>query len=60
MGSRVLRLSESLGDDPAFLEGRRAVIFSDGNEVGILGEVHPDVISNFGLQHPTVGFELVV
>jgi phenylalanyl-tRNA synthetase beta chain len=47
-------------DDPAFLEGRRAAIDSNGIQTGILGEIHPDVISNFGLQQPTVGFELVV
>ena len=50
----------AIAEDPAFLEGRRAHIISDGKEVGILGEMHPDVISNFGLQHPIVGFELVV
>lgn len=46
-------------DDPAFLEGRRAAFMVDGNEIGTLGEIHPDVLTNFGLQQPTVGFELM-
>ncbi len=47
-------------DDPAFLEGRRAALIVDGNEIGTFGEIHPDVLTNFGLQQPTVGFELMV
>jgi phenylalanyl-tRNA synthetase beta chain len=47
-------------NDPAFLEGRRAAILSDGRKIGVLGEMHPNVISNFGLQQPTVGFEMVL
>lgn len=46
--------------DPAFLEGRRAAIRTSGRNIGILGEIHPDVLSNFGLQQPAVGFEMVV
>lgn len=59
---RERRIEYTIGttDDPAFLEGRRAAILADGREVGVLGEVHPDVISNFGLQQPTIGFEMVV
>lgn len=45
-------------DDPAFLEGRRADIIIEGEKVGVFGEVHPEVISNFGLEHPIIGFEL--
>ncbi|MDF1532585.1 MAG: phenylalanine--tRNA ligase subunit beta [Methanosarcinales archaeon] len=47
-------------DDPAFLDGRRAAILVDGREIGVLGEIHPEVISHFGLQQPTIGFEMVV
>ncbi|MDI6860206.1 MAG: phenylalanine--tRNA ligase subunit beta [Methanocellales archaeon] len=45
-------------DDPAFLEGRRASIIVDGRSIGVLGEIHPDVILSFGLDHPIVAFEL--
>lgn len=45
-------------DDPAFIEGRRADIVIKDKKVGILGEIHPEVISNFGLEHPIIGFEM--
>jgi phenylalanyl-tRNA synthetase beta chain len=46
-------------DDGAFFEyGRRAGIMKDGKYIGVFGELHPEVITNFGLDHPVVGFEL--
>jgi phenylalanyl-tRNA synthetase beta chain len=45
-------------DDPAFIEGRRADIIIKGERRGVFGEIHPEVISNFGLEHPIIGFEL--
>ncbi len=60
MRERGLEYTITGTDDPAFLEGRRAALMVDGNEVGTLGEIHPDVLTNFGLQQPTVGFELMV
>ncbi len=60
MRERGLEYSITGTDDPAFLEGRRAALMVDGNEIGTLGEIHPDVLTNFGLQQPTVGFELMV
>jgi phenylalanyl-tRNA synthetase beta chain len=27
---------------------------------GVFGEIHPEVISNFGLEHPIIGFELEI
>ncbi|HUV02030.1 MAG TPA: phenylalanine--tRNA ligase subunit beta [Desulfobacteria bacterium] len=45
--------------DGAFFEyGRRADIMNDGEYIGVFGELHPEVITNFGLDHPVVGFEL--
>ncbi|MCX9015300.1 MAG: phenylalanine--tRNA ligase subunit beta [Candidatus Methanoperedens sp.] len=44
--------------DPAFLGGRRADIFVVGLKIGVFGELHPEVISNFGMEHPIIGFEL--
>ncbi|MDF1557304.1 MAG: phenylalanine--tRNA ligase subunit beta [ANME-2 cluster archaeon] len=60
MRERGIEYTIGSTDDPAFLEGRRAAILSNGREVGVLGEIHPDVISNFKLQQPTIGFEMVV
>ena len=46
-------------DDGAFFEyGRRADIIKDGKYMGVFGELHPEVITNFGLDHPVVGFEV--
>jgi phenylalanyl-tRNA synthetase beta chain len=44
--------------DPAFIEGRCADIIINGKKAGVFGEFHPEVISNFGLEHPIIGFEL--
>ncbi|HUW67434.1 MAG TPA: phenylalanine--tRNA ligase subunit beta [Candidatus Nanoarchaeia archaeon] len=60
MRERGMEYSIERTNDPAFLEGRRAAILYDGKKIGVLGEMHPDVISNFGLQQPTVGFEMLV
>lgn len=45
-------------EDGAFLEGRRADIKQDGKHIGVFGELHPEVILNFALSYPVVGFEV--
>ncbi len=60
MRERNIEYSITGTDDPAFLKGRRAALTVDGNEIGTFGEIHPDVLTNFQLQQPTVGFELMV
>lgn len=44
--------------DGAFLEGRRADIVSENKLIGVFGELHPEVLTNFGLSYPVVGFEI--
>jgi phenylalanyl-tRNA synthetase beta chain len=34
------------------------LIDDDKIKIGVFGEIHPAVISNFGLEHPIIGFEL--
>jgi phenylalanyl-tRNA synthetase beta chain len=58
MRERRIEYEVSESDDPAFIEGRRADILIKGERAGVLGEIHPGVISNFGLEHPIIGFEL--
>jgi phenylalanyl-tRNA synthetase beta chain len=41
-----------------YLEGRCGEIFFKGRKVGHLGEIHPEVLENFGLGHPVAVFEL--
>lgn len=52
-------------EDDAFLEGRRADIIKikksltkNAAHIGVFGEIHPEVIRNFWLGHPVVGFEM--
>jgi len=44
--------------DGAFLEGRRADIVLEHKLIGVFGELHPEVLTNFGLSYPVVGFEI--
>lgn len=43
---------------PSFLEGRVAAVYINGKRLGILGEIHPQVLNNFELENPTVAFEI--
>lgn len=40
------------------IEGRRADVFVKGKNVGFIGEVHPRILTNFGLLVPISVFEL--
>jgi phenylalanyl-tRNA synthetase beta chain len=45
---------------PSFIEGRCAKVLLGGNEVGVIGEIHPQVLVNWNLDYPAVAAELVV
>jgi len=47
-------------ENEAFLEGRRADIIRNDKYMGVFGELHPEVILNFGLSYPVVGLEVDV
>jgi phenylalanyl-tRNA synthetase beta chain len=49
-----------VSEDRAFLEGRRADILLENKFIGVFGELHPEVILNFGLSYPVVGFEVCI
>ena len=49
-----------VSEDRAFLEGRRADILLENKFICVFGEVHPEVILNFGLSYPVVGFEVSI
>jgi len=42
----------------SFVEGRAAAIRVAGVQVGIMGEIHPQVLENWGIQNPAAAFEL--
>ncbi len=43
---------------PSFLEGRAAEFVSSGKSLGIVGEIHPEVVLGFELEYPVAAFEL--
>jgi len=43
---------------PSFLPGRAAAINHKRGKVGVLGEVHPEVLNNFEIENPTGAFEV--
>ncbi|MFH1275799.1 MAG: phenylalanine--tRNA ligase subunit beta [Candidatus Woesearchaeota archaeon] len=43
---------------PSFIQGRVGEILIEGNKVGIIGEIHPQVLVNWELSVPAVGLEL--
>lgn len=58
MCERMVAYEIAGSDDPAFIDGRRADITVDGGCAGVFGEVHPEVILNFGLDQPVIAFEM--
>ncbi len=40
---------EAVTDNPSYHPGRTAVISKDGKIIGIVGEIHPQVLSNYGI-----------
>jgi phenylalanyl-tRNA synthetase beta chain len=45
---------------PSFLEGRAGVILSEGKRVGLIGEIHPEVLERWQIAVPAVAFEVDV
>jgi len=43
---------------PSFIDGRVAEFTSNGKRIGIVGELHPEVIIGFELEHPIAAFEM--
>ncbi len=43
---------------PSFIEGRAGDIFVNKRFIGVIGEIHPEVLVNFNLGNPVVALEL--
>lgn len=62
----IINILESLGYDAkfkatnhnSFIQGRTASIFVKGKNIGTIGEIHPQVLENFGIEVPVSGFEI--
>lgn len=44
--------------NPSFIKGRTGKVLVNGNEIGILGEIHPQIIENFKIKFPVCAMEL--
>jgi len=42
----------------SFLQGRAAAIYVKSRKIGVVGEIHPEVLNNFELENPTSAFEI--
>jgi phenylalanyl-tRNA synthetase beta chain len=45
-------------EHPAFIDGRTADVVIDGHTVGVIGELHPEVLVEYDLELPVAAFEL--
>jgi phenylalanyl-tRNA synthetase beta chain len=45
-------------ESATYISGRCARVLLEGEEIGIFGEVHPEVLEAFGIAQPTIAMEL--
>ncbi len=45
-------------DMGTFIEKRCGVLFVEGKPSGVIGELHPEVLANFGIKNPAIALEL--
>jgi phenylalanyl-tRNA synthetase beta chain len=43
---------------PQYIDGRAAEVVADGNSIGTIGEINPQVLNNWQIEKPVVTFEL--
>jgi phenylalanyl-tRNA synthetase beta chain len=46
--------------DPSFIDGRVGKIIYSEREIGIIGEIHPEVLERFGINMPVSAFEITL
>ncbi len=56
MGLKLWRIRETT--HPSFILGRTVTIHFKNREIGIMGEIHPQVLNNFELKNPAGAFEI--
>jgi phenylalanyl-tRNA synthetase beta chain len=54
--SREYEVEES--DDPRFIPGRAAAVVYQGKAIGVFGELHPEVLENWGVSVPCTAGEI--
>jgi len=45
-------------NNPSFIKGRAATIHTRNKNIGVLGEIHPEVLNSFELENPVTAFEI--
>ncbi len=45
-------------NDPRFIPGRQAAVIIKGKQIGVFGEIHPQVLENWAIEVPCFGGEL--
>lgn len=57
---RVLDIEYSIeeAEHSSFITGRTGIVYAKGMEIAYLGEIHPKVMDNFGIEQPVCSFEL--
>ena len=53
-----LKYALKAANHPVFISGRSADVIVNNKAVGFIGEIHPQVLNNWKLENPTIGFEL--
>jgi len=53
--SREYEVEES--DDPRFIPGRAAAVLYKGRKIGVFGEIHPEILENWGITVPCTAGE---
>ena len=56
--TRGLTVTVKSSSHPSFIEGRTGEVFINDESIGFVGELHPEVLENFGLQTPVAAFEI--
>jgi phenylalanyl-tRNA synthetase beta chain len=60
-GSPLAKLYElKLSEDPTFFPGRRATIFVNDINVGVIGTIHPQVLEHYSIPFPCAALELFI
>jgi phenylalanyl-tRNA synthetase beta chain len=57
-GKNAPQISFASIEHPSFMRGRAAGIMILDKRIGVLGELHPEVITNFELEYPVSAFEV--
>jgi phenylalanyl-tRNA synthetase beta chain len=45
-------------EDPRFIPGRAGAVVYKGRTIGVIGEIHPSVLENWGIQQPAAAGEI--